>query len=133
MNVENVSLECAWAALKDQPDTVLIDVRTQAEWSFVGTPDLSSIQKQARLAEWTVYPSGSQNPHFLHEATDGIGVDKEIYLLCRSGARSLAAANALRAAGYARVYNVIAGFEGDLDIDGHRGGGWKDSLPWRQG
>jgi rhodanese-related sulfurtransferase len=66
------------------------------------------------------------------------GADKSypVLLLCRSGARSRAAAMALTAAGFEKAFNVAGGFEGDADGQGHRGNrnGWKASgLPWRQG
>jgi rhodanese-related sulfurtransferase len=65
----------------------------------------------------------------------GVGENDEVFLICRSGARSAAAANALTAAGFAHCYNVAQGFEGDRDAEGHRGsvGGWKAAgLPWAQ-
>ncbi len=129
----NLSLSDAWAMLSDDPSTVLIDVRTSAEWNFVGVPDLSSVGKQTRLVEWIDYPHGRPNPRFVEQALDGVGDDAPILVVCRSGARSAAAGAALLAAGRAEVHNVVAGFEGDLDAAGHRHGGWKDSLPWRQG
>jgi rhodanese-related sulfurtransferase len=111
----------------------MIDVRTAAEWSYVGQPDLASIGKQLRCVEWNTFPDGSRNPHFIEEATTGLDTNQPILLICRSGARSRAAAQALQAAGYESTYNVSAGFEGDLDADGHRRGGWKGAgLPWRQ-
>lgn len=132
MSVRNADLDSTWEALSSNPEAVLVDVRTQAEWSFVGTPDLSSIGKQVRLVEWTMYPAGSPNPHFVDQATDGLDPNQPIYLVCRSGARSMAAGQTLEAAGFSTTFNVSAGFEGDLDDEGHRHGGWKDSLPWRQ-
>lgn len=118
--------------LAENPSAQLIDVRTTAEWSFVGLPDLSSIAKQVRPVEWTRFPDGSPNQDFVAEATDDLTAEQPILLLCRSGARSRAAAQALNAAGFPDTYNVTAGFEGDLDSSGHRHGGWKDHLPWQQ-
>lgn len=131
-DVSELALDQAWQRLQSDPDAVLLDVRTTAEWNFVGIPDLSSVGRQVRLVEWTRFPDGSPNPEFLNQATDGIGHDRCVLVLCRSGARSRAAAQALSQAGYRDVRNVTAGFEGDLDADNHRHGGWKDELPWTQ-
>lgn len=132
MTIPELALEDAWQLLADDPRAVLIDVRTQAEWNFVGIPVLDGVGKAPRFVEWTRYPGGIPNDAFVSEASAGLEPDQPLLLLCRSGARSLAAAQALRAAGYEQTYNVVAGFEGDLDAQGHRHGGWKDALPWRQ-
>lgn len=118
--------------LSSDDAATLIDVRTTAEWNFVGVPDLSEVGKQVRLVEWSRYPDGSANDRFVEQATEDLAADQPLLLLCRSGARSRAAAQTLEAAGFPRVYNVTAGFEGDLDGGGHRHGGWKERLPWRQ-
>ncbi len=131
MAVPQISLEEAWDELSSNPDAVLIDVRTVAEWSFVGVPDLSSIGKQVRTVEWTQFPTGEGNERFMEEATRDLTPEQPLLLLCRSGARSNAAAQALSAAGFSAT-NISAGFEGDLDQEGHRHGGWKDELPWIQ-
>jgi len=121
--------------LKSQPQTVLVDVRTAAEWAFVGTPDLRAMGKGALLISWTTYPDGAANPTFLDELQQaGVTTDHEILFLCRSGARSAAAASAATAQGYTS-YNIIDGFEGPSDDAGHRGtlSGWKAAgLPWVQ-
>lgn len=131
MTVEELALDAAWAMLSE-PDAVLVDVRTTAEWSFVGVPDLASLDKEVRLVEWSRFPSGQPNPDFVTEASAGLSPDQAVLLLCRSGARSRAAAEALAARGFTRTFNVSAGFEGPLDDSAHRHGGWKDHLPWRQ-
>ncbi len=131
MIVPQYSLEETWELLEEDPSAVLIDVRTTAEWTFVGLPDLSSLGKDLRTVEWTRFPDGSQNPDFVGQATDGLNPDQPILLICRSGARSNAAAAELARAGFTTI-NVGSGFEGDLDWNGHRRGGWKDRLPWRQ-
>lgn len=133
----DVSPEDAWSALSSDPSAQLVDVRTRAEWNFVGLPDLSSVGKQAMLAEWQALPHMAVNDGFVDEIVQG-GADREapLYCLCRSGARSRAAAIALTAQGFKTVYNISGGFEGDPDAHGHRGevNGWKaDGLPWRQG
>lgn len=128
-----LSLDEAWAMLRDLPDSVLMDVRTEAEWNYVGIPVLHELGKAARFVEWIAYPGGRPNPVFLDQATEGLKPGQPILLLCRSGARSLAAAKVLTAAGYGPAYNVTAGFEGDLDDAGHRSSGWRHGgLPWRQ-
>ncbi len=126
----------AFAALKDNPKAVLIDVRTRAEWTYVGVPDLSEIGKDALLVDWQGFPTGEQNSGFVEQVMgSALEADQPIYLLCRSGQRSRAAAIALTAEGFEHCYNVAGGFEGNPDGAGHRGtaGGWKaDGLPWGQ-
>jgi len=126
----------AYRLLTDDPQAVLIDVRTQPEWAYVGVPDLTSVGKQLVRLEWVNFPDGARNPEFLDQlAAAGVRPDQPVAFICRSGARSAAAAGAATAAGYARAYNVADGFEGPLDAAGHRGsaGGWKASgLPWTQ-
>ncbi len=130
--IAELSSDEAFYALTHDPDAVLIDVRTNAEWNFVGVPDLSSIDKDVRLVEWIAYPTGAANPNFVAEATADLDPATPILLVCRSGARSLAAATALVENGFTNVTNVADGFEGDVDADGHRHGGWKDAAPWKQ-
>ncbi len=128
----DLTLDEAWRLLADDPRAVLIDVRTVAEWMFVGRPHLGELENEVRFVEWTQFPSGVVNDQFVIEATVGLDDDQPLLLLCRSGARSAAAAAALEADGIATTHNVVAGFEGDLDDEGHRHGGWKDHLPWAQ-
>lgn len=136
----DVSAVDAWRDLEASPDAVLIDVRTAAEWAFVGLPSLSSIGKAPLLVAWNEFPSGAQLPEFasrLQAALDeaDIGIDAPLYFICRSGARSRSAAIVATAAGHARAYNVEQGFEGALDADRHRAtpGSWKaEGLPWVQ-
>ncbi len=79
------------------------------------------------------WPGGRPNPDFVEKASDGLDPSQPILLLCRSGVRSAAAAAALTDAGFTDVYNVSDGFEGDLDHESHRPGGWRGAgLPWRQ-
>ncbi|WP_296665441.1 rhodanese-like domain-containing protein [Demequina sp.] len=126
----------AWELLESEPDAVLVDVRTEAEWRFVGVPDASSLGRQAALIEWVSYPTMTPNPDFLAQL-QGTGVQpgQSIVFLCRSGQRSIGAAVAATGAGYGPAYNVLEGFEGATDENGHRGHeGWKaDGLPWHQG
>ena len=127
----------AWAQLSREPAAQLVDVRTTAEWSFVGVPDLSSIGRRVHCLEWQGYPSMAANPDFVAQARAALGDKKDtpVLFLCRSGARSRAAAMAMTGAGYTRSFNVAGGFEGDLDEERHRGrqSGWKAAgLPWKQ-
>ena len=136
----DVSAAEAWDALTADPRAQLIDVRTMAEWNFVGLPELSPLGRRVHCIEWQSFPSMAPNPDFARQAVEAVsqaGADREtpVFLLCRSGARSRAAAVALTAEGFTAAFNVAGGFEGDLDDDRHRGrrGGWKAAgLPWRQ-
>ena len=114
-------------------NTVLIDVRTDAEWAFVGIP---AIERLLRIS-WQQFPTMERNEDFVANVeTAGVPRDADIFLICRSGQRSASAAAALTQAGFENCYNVAEGFEGDKDADGHRGsvGGWKHAgLPWIQG
>jgi rhodanese-related sulfurtransferase len=135
-DVPDVTATETWAALQGEPDAALVDVRTDAEWNFVGLPDLGALGKQPLLIPWQVYPSMQVNGAFAEQLRKaGLTPLTKIYFLCRSGARSLAAGQAAQAAGFPHAFNVGAGFEGPVDGDGHRGtvSGWKaEGLPWRQ-
>ncbi|EAP99409.1 hypothetical protein JNB_04535 [Janibacter sp. HTCC2649] len=125
----------AFAAVTQSEDAVLVDVRTRAEWSYVGVPQLDP-SRQPLLVEWQQYPDGSINDSFVDELrAAGVGEGKPVYFLCRSGVRSIAAAEAATAAGLGPAYNVLEGFEGPHDSEGHRTvAGWKVAgLPWKQG
>lgn len=136
----NVSALEAYEALSGEQGAVLVDVRTKAEWAFVGIPDLRHIGKEPLLAEWQDFPSSGPNPDFTAIVSDLLSKKEldhsaPIYFLCRSGARSQAAAIALTQAGYKNCFNISDGFEGPLDDEGHRGtrSGWKAArLPWIQ-
>jgi len=132
----DISAMEAWEKLAGDSRAQLVDVRTLAEWNFVGVPDLSSLDRQVQCIEWQQFPGGGRNPGFVAEASQALAdKDAPVLLLCRSGARSRAAAIALTAAGYSQAFNVGDGFEGDVDEQGHRGNrsGWKAAnLPWRQ-
>jgi rhodanese-related sulfurtransferase len=133
----DISAAQAWEQLEADPKVQLVDVRTAAEWNFVGLPDLSSLGRQVHCVEWQAFPTGARNPGFVIEAGQVLNnKDAPVLLLCRSGARSRAAAIALTQAGFSKAFNIAGGFEGDTDEEGHRGNrnGWKaDNLPWRQG
>jgi len=137
----DVAAPYAYAALSSS--AVIVDVRTIAEWNFVGLPALSP--EQLVVCEWQAYPDMQRNPGFVAKVSEEILARSnaaapadapEIYFLCRSGARSRSAAMAMTQAGFPKCFNIQNGFEGDPDADGHRGNvnGWKvDGLPWRQG
>jgi len=112
------------------PDAKLVDVRTRAEWDWVGrVPDSIEI-------EWNQYPGGTRNPNFLTELKRQAGQETLIMFLCRSGVRSDGAARLATESGYGDCYNILEGFEGDKDANGQRGliGGWRHAgLPWHQG
>jgi rhodanese-related sulfurtransferase len=133
----DVSPATAWRMLGEISNAHLIDVRTTAEWAYVGSPDMRTIGKTPVAIEWQMFPSMQINPDFVAGLAEKLGGDREVPLLmlCRSGVRSAAAAKAMTAAGYRRCFNVAGGFEGNLDASGHRGrvAGWKaDGLPWSQ-
>ncbi|MHA7268605.1 rhodanese-like domain-containing protein [Arthrobacter sp. HLT1-20] len=110
---------------------VLLDVRTQGEWAHIGVPDTSTLNFEPVFIQWNL-DSGHNNPDFLAQLLAAVPTEKPLVVLCRSGARSIAAANAATAAGYT-AYNVLEGFEGEPDANGDRViNGWKNrSLPWR--
>ena len=121
----------AYALMQQIPASKLVDVRTQAEWEYVGHVP------ESVLIEWNTYPSGQRNPGFLGELQAQVPkTDAPVMFLCRSGARSHHAAQAATQAGYPNSYNILQGFEGDKDPEGHRNtvGGWRFAgLPWVQG
>jgi len=132
-----ISAAEAWQRLKANPKAQLLDVRTMAEWNFVGLPDLSALGRQTHCVEWQGFPEGGRNSGFVAEASQALGDPATpVLVMCRSGARSRAAAIALTQAGFGQAFNISDGFEGDRDGEGHRGtqNGWKAAdLPWKQG
>jgi rhodanese-related sulfurtransferase len=129
----------SWELLLKDPGGQLVDVRTEAEWNFVGVPDLSPLERRAVFCEWQRFPAGS-NPDFVAQVIEALKRTSHrkgapLMMLCRSGARSRSAAIALTAAGYGPCFNIKDGFEGALDPERHRGSaaGWKaEGLPWIQ-
>lgn len=130
----------AWELLKSDRQAQLVDVRTAAEWTFVGVPDLGQTGRKAILVEWQVYPGMGRNAAFEDAVAErlaaaGATTATPVFFLCRSGARSQSAARAMTAKGFTKCFNVADGFEGDVDAGRHRGrtNGWKASgLPWVQ-
>ena len=138
--VGDVTVGEAFDKLRTEPKAQIVDVRTKAEWSFVGVPDLTGIGKEVILAEWQHYPEMEVVPDFVANLERelegrGVGRDDAVLYLCRSGVRSLAAAQAMVQAGWSNAYNISGGFEGPPDKERHRGrvDGWKAAgLPWVQ-
>ena len=135
--IDDVAPKQVWDALVNHPDARLVDVRTDYEWAQIGVPDLVKAGKQPVLASWQVAPTMQVNPAFVDELrAAGVAASDHVYFLCRSGVRSVAAAQAARAAGFEHVYNIADGFEGPPDGRGARGqvAGWQaDGLPWAKG
>jgi rhodanese-related sulfurtransferase len=119
----------AFDFLHSNPDAVLVDCRSEMEYLFVGHP------KGAHHVAWNDGPDWDINPHFVGQVKKIASVNRPVVVICRSGQRSISAGQALEEAGFTDVYNVLEGFEGQLDDEHHRGtlGGWrKENLPWEQ-
>ncbi len=129
--------QATWDLLQADPRAVLVDVRTTAEWAYVGAPDLSALGRQPIRLDWQQFPTMALNPGFVAALSAAVpDPATPITFLCRSGVRSLAAAEAMAAAGYTHCFNITGGFEGMPDAHKHRGtvDGWKVAgLPWVQG
>lgn len=140
--VEQITPSEAYETLREDPETALVDVRTAAEWAFVGLPDLDGAGRPLIMVEWVGFPAATLNPGFYEQIRTAFGatLPTTLFFICRSGARSLAAARMVAERSSkdglrVRCVNVAEGFEGDVDADGHRGrvNGWKSAgLPWRQ-
>jgi len=117
--------------IQSNPDALFIDCRSDAEYFFVGHASGSF------HVAWCEAPDWELNPHFVAEVKKLAAhvADRPVVLICRSGRRSVEAGEALEQAGFTQVYNVVHGFEGDLNADHQRGklNGWRfDGLPWEQ-
>lgn len=124
----SVSPQEAWA-LAAAGAALIVDVRTAEEYKYVGHVPGSP------LVQWQSGAALVKNPRFARELAARAGKDEPILLLCRSGKRSAAAAEAATRAGFRHVFNIREGFEGDISPDGQRGtqGGWRHhGLPWTQ-
>lgn len=119
-------LACQWW---QAGEAVLVDIRSDAERDWVGfIPDAVPLA-------WKQWPGMVMNPQFDAAIQAAVPAGKKVVLLCRSGVRSIAAAKRATELGL-QAYNILEGFEGDADSQGHRGqlGGWRfRGLPWRQG
>ena len=140
--IHDLSPQQAWEKLTQNPSCVLLDVRSYAEWQFVGAPDLSALNKDVIFIEWKSFPRMQTNKNFANDVLVQIEGQSpsEICFLCRSGQRSMAAGMMMQAYFDAQgmaitCFNVAQGFEGDLNADARRGtvNGWKVAgLAWRQ-
>lgn len=120
-----------YALLQADPKVKLIDVRTDAERDWIGKPHLPAGQQFA--VQWTLYPGGQPNPDFLAQLAQVAGKDDVLLFLCRGAVRSKGAAKLAAEQGYANSFDVLEGFEGSKDAEGHRKNvdGWcKAGLPW---
>lgn len=119
----------AYEILQSAPGAKLVDVRSHAELDFVGhIPGSIDI-------EWATYPGMKPNPNFIAQLEQQVDKESLVIFICRSGVRSNQAAAAATKAGFRDCYNVMEGFEGDMDSEGHRNtiGGWRVAgLPWEQ-
>ncbi len=127
----------AYEILKQQKDAVLIDVRSSMEYEYVGHPLNAMHIPLKQPPTWETDQGFVKNVELaLQQITGKNGsADIPMLMLCRSGARSALAAEMLISEGYTNVYNVLEGFEGDKDENGHRNtiNGWRfHSLPWEQ-
>ncbi|MDY7546972.1 rhodanese-like domain-containing protein [Glaciimonas sp. CA11.2] len=120
-----------YALLTASPDTILVDVRTNAERDWIGRVTIN--EKQHAAVQWTQYPGGTPNPDFLNQLALFANKQTTLVFLCRSGVRSRHAATLATENGYVACFDILEGFEGDKDAAGHRKtvGGWcKADLPW---
>ena len=127
--MEHLTPKQAYEFMHKNREAVFIDVRSEMEFLFVGHPDGSI------LIPWVDAPNWEVNPHFVHHVRIAASINRPIVLICRSGRRSVDAGLALEQAGLHDVYNVLHGFEGDLDDNYHRNtvNGWRvEGLPWTQ-
>ncbi len=127
----------AWESLQNISNAALVDVRTQAEWVFVGTPELTSLGKELITIELQHYPEMEFNKNFAQSLKKSMAAKQApLFFLCRSGMRSRNAAIMAKQIGYENTYNIDGGFEGEHNNNRQRGAvnGWKSAgLPWRQG
>ena len=138
LSVKTITPKQAWEMVQNDPKALLIDVRSNMEFLFIGHPS------GAISIPWIDEPDWKVNPHFAAEVRKLVlgGLDHDqgghnvpVLLICRSGKRSLEAGKLLLKEGFHDVYNIEEGFEGELDEHHHRStlGGWRfDGLPWEQ-
>ena len=127
--MKNLEPHDAHAFLQSHPEAVFIDCRSEIEYLFVGHP------AGAIHIAWQDGPDWDINPDFLGHSRKAASVNRPVVLICRSGRRSVEAGRYLEKYGFPEVYNVLHGFEGDMDETHHRStkNGWRfDGLPWEQ-
>jgi len=121
----------AFELLQGDPKVKIVDVRTNAERDWVGRVAVPESQHVA--VQWATWPGGQPNPAFGEQLESVAGKDEVLLFLCRSGVRSRHSARVATELGYANSFDILEGFEGDRDQEGHRKtvGGWcKAGLPW---
>jgi len=121
----------AYELIRNNARIKLVDVRTNAERDWVGRVAIPDTQHLA--VQWSLYPGGTPNSAFVEQLAAAAGKDDVLLFLCRSGVRSRHAAKLATEHGYANCFDILEGFEGDKDAQGHRKtlGGWcKAELPW---
>jgi len=121
----------AYALIQGDANVKLVDVRTNAERDWVGRVSIPPEQHAA--VQWSLYPGGTPNPQFMEQLATQAKPDEVLLFLCRSGVRSRHSAKLATENGYAQCFDILEGFEGDRDAEGHRKnvGGWcKAGLPW---
>jgi len=135
-NIKNISSQECFKKLSIEVHSHLIDVRTKPEWIYIGVPDLSLINKKVIFISWQVYPEMEINKFFENQIIESnIKKDDNLYFICRSGQRSHDAAKFLDSRSFANCFNVIDGFEGNLNHERQRASidGWQfNKLPWKQ-
>ena len=126
--VKDISSKEAFALLK-KPNTYLIDVRSIAEYVFVGHPEMAH---NIPFMFWDEKRQDLEsNDTFIEDVKSRFRTEERLIFICRSGGRSLKAARRIRNAGYTQVFNISRGFEGDKNQEGYRVvNGWKNSLPY---
>jgi len=121
----------AYELIRNDAGVKLVDVRTNAERDWVGRVAIPDTQHLA--VQWSLYPGGTPNPAFIDQLAAATGKGDVLLFLCRSGVRSRHAAKLATEHGYANCFDILEGFEGDKNADGHRKtlGGWcRAGLPW---
>ena len=130
--VAEVNPKQAWKMLQENPNAILLDVRSKVEFDYVGHPIGAVHVPLQEFPDWQTDPDFSQK---VIELLGTASRDVTVLTLCRSGKRSMLAAQLLEAQGYKDTVNIAEGFEGDPDENRHRGNvnGWRfHGLPWEQ-
>jgi rhodanese-related sulfurtransferase len=129
--VKHLEPRAAWQEIQNTPNALFVDVRMEIESLYVGRPP------GVENIPWYEYPDLQANPAQFAQLVAREAGDKNrpVYLICRSGKRTVEAGEALEAAGFTHVVNILHGFEGELNATFHRStvSGWRfDGLPWEQ-
>ena len=125
-----VTTEEAWNLLQKEKGAMLVDVRTEHEWDFIGVPDLAAVDKVVVKLSWRLLPEMELNTEFEKTLMAQIpSRETPIYFMCKGGGRSAEAAAAMTQLGYTQCYNILGGFEGRASAPQHKG--WQQAnLPW---